>query len=135
MERQHPMNRQFYQRYTPKKADKNQSRLVACLKMHGFTVQLLHETGHGVPDTLLSKRGLNILAEIKNGDLPPEQRKFTPPQKRMFSQWDGMICVLTCEDDCKSLRDQVDQILYACEKAGINLQVTGCRNKQYKPPF
>lgn len=128
-----PPARAGYTNYYAKRADANQPQIVGLLRKLGFTVQLLHDVGKGVFDLLLSKRGLNILAEVKDGSKPPSGRKLTPAQARFHFSWQGMRCVLTNEGDCYVLARQVATILQQIKQAGIVLEVKGSPDAMYQP--
>jgi hypothetical protein len=86
------------------KVDNNQSKLVAFARKLGFSVALTHQLGKGFPDAVLGIFGLSFLAEIKDGDKSPSQRKLTPDEEDFHNAWRGHICILECEDDVLSLR-------------------------------
>lgn len=123
----------IYSAYTPKRVDKNQPNIVDCLRKMGFMVEHLHEAGRGIFDLLISKGGLNILCEVKNGEKSPSARKLTGPQRRFHFSWQGMRCVLTCEEDCISLNQQINAILHAVAAMGFKLEVVGSLEPQYQP--
>jgi hypothetical protein len=96
-------------------------------------VQHLHELGSGVFDLLISKHGLNILAEVKDGNKPPSARKLTGPQKRFHFNWLGMRCILTNDGDCYAMARQVASLLHQIRTAGIKLEITGSTEAMYAP--
>lgn len=130
-----PSSRVGYSTYIPKRADANQGQIVGALRRLGFTVDSIHEVGRGVFDLSISKRGLNIWVEVKDGRKPPSARELTKAQKRWNFSHQGMRCVVTCYEDCVSLARQVNDMLVAIEAAGIVLSVVGSRNEQYLPGF
>ncbi|MDQ7262239.1 hypothetical protein NM680_10580 [Paracoccus sp. PS-1] len=81
------------------KADRNQSEIVAALRAVGASVQPLHAVGQGCPDLLVGFRGQCFAIEVKDGLLPPSDRKLTPAQIKWHRDWRGHVAVvLTAED-------------------------------------
>jgi hypothetical protein len=79
------------------KIDTNQPAIVAALRAHGASVKSLAAVGDGCPDLLVGYRGINLLMEVKDGDLPPSARKLTDKQTQFISDWEGQICVVTSD--------------------------------------
>lgn len=73
------------------KVDRNQSEIVTMLRTVGCTVQLLHTVGQGCPDLLVGYRGVNLLLEVKDGELPPSGRKLTEPEADWHRDWRGQV--------------------------------------------
>ena len=65
-----------------KRTDRNQREIVEALRAMGASVQDLHTIGHGCGDILIGWRGVNLLAEVKNG-----KAKLTPDEKEFHRQW------------------------------------------------
>lgn len=76
------------------KIDDNQKEIVSALRKLGASVQMLHSIGKGCPDILIGYRGKNLLAEIKDGNKFPSDRKLNPEQKDWHAAWKGQVCVL-----------------------------------------
>lgn len=77
-----------------KKVDGNQSEIITQAKQLNISVQSLHQLGKGCPDVLFGYGGINIFAEIKDGnnDLNEQQIEF-------HSNWQGQICTIRNIDD------------------------------------
>ena len=73
----------------PKRADRNQSKIVADLRRAGFSVQDLHTVGDGCPDILVGHQGMNWLFEIKNPEQPPSKRKLSDDEEKWHTEWKG----------------------------------------------
>lgn len=85
------------------KIDSNQPAIVQILRQLGCTVQHLHTIGKGCPDILIGINGLNILAEIKDGNKPPSQRNLTPDEKEWHLNWRGQVSIIESVDDAINL--------------------------------
>jgi Holliday junction resolvase len=71
------------------RTDSNQTEIVEALRKAGATVQSLAAVGAGVPDLLVGWRGMNFLLEVKDGALPPSERRLTPEQVKWHDAWIG----------------------------------------------
>ncbi len=60
------------------KVDKNQAEIVDALRDVGAVVTSIHRHGEGVPDILVSFRGVWYLMEVKasDGRLTPDEKEF-----------------------------------------------------------
>lgn len=74
--------------------DANQAEIVAALRSAGATVQPLHSVGQGCPDLLIGHRGLNIVAEVKDGLKIPSAQKLTPQQVDWHDSWRGQVATV-----------------------------------------
>lgn len=81
------------------KVDANQPEIVAALRRAGCAVQDLSAVGQGVPDLLVSRAGLNILLEVKDGKKPPSARRLTPEQEAWHAAWPGDVWIVTNVDE------------------------------------
>ena len=83
-----------------KRADENQSQIVAGLRAAGCSILHLHEVGHGCPDILCfhPRTGRYHLMEIKNGSLSLSRRKLTPDEERFHKTWKGPILIIESLD-------------------------------------
>ena len=87
--------------------DDNQPEIVTALQNAGASVQHLHAVGGGCPDILIGWRGVNLLAEIKDGSKPPSARKLTPSQKDWHDEWRGQKAIICSVDEALALLDGV----------------------------
>lgn len=76
------------------RVDANQSQIVKALRQAGASVQSLADLGQGVPDLLISFRGVNYLAEVKDWRQRPSKRKLTPLEKKWHQAWQGQIAIV-----------------------------------------
>ena len=76
------------------KIDSNQIQVVSALRAAGASVQSLAAVGKGVPDLLVSIRGVNLLMEIKDGNKPKSAQKLTDDQLKWHGAWQGPVCVV-----------------------------------------
>ena len=87
----------------PKRTDANQVAIVETLRRLGATVQHLHTVGRGCPDILIGYRGVNLLAEIKDGDKSPSKRKLTPDEINWHQAWRGQVAIINNVDEAIKL--------------------------------
>lgn len=74
--------------------DSNHREIVRALRDVGVSVQSLAAVGQGVPDLLCAYRGMNYLLEVKDGSLPPSQRKLTEDERNWIDKWRGKVSVV-----------------------------------------
>lgn len=80
------------------RTDGNHTEVVRALRQAGMTVQSLAAVGQGVPDLLIGWRGLNLLAEVKDGDKPPSARTLTANETKWHESWGGHVVVVRDPD-------------------------------------
>jgi hypothetical protein len=78
-----------------KRVDENQALIVQALRKVGARVQSLAMVGHGCPDLLVSRNGVNFLLEVKNGMLSPSKRELTNDERAWHDTWRGQIAVVS----------------------------------------
>ena len=81
------------------KVDRNQAEIVGKLRDVGASVQPLHSVGKGCPDLLVGFRGQCFALEVKDGKLPPSDRKLTPAQVEWHGAWRGHVAVVLNADE------------------------------------
>lgn len=81
------------------RVDANQAEIVDALRAAGCSVASLSAVGGGVWDIVVGRAGVNYLLEIKDGSKPPSQRKRTPAQVKLHSEWRGQQAV------CKTVEE------------------------------
>jgi hypothetical protein len=105
-----------------RKVDKNQPDIVKALRKQGCTVSHLHEVGNGITDIAAGITyggfSINLLIEIKDGDLPPSARKLTPDQVAWHDMWQGQKCVVNSVEEAVLLVNHVRALL-------VNLTISG----------
>ena len=77
------------------KVDRNQSEIVDALRKAGATVYPMHSVGQGFPDLCVGYRGLNLLMEVKDGNLSPSGQRLTERQRQFRESWFGHYVVVT----------------------------------------
>jgi len=77
-----------------KRVDNNHTEIINQAKSLGISVQSLHELGKGCPDVLFGYGGINIFAEIKNGNNNLNQQQIDYHQN-----WKGQICTIRNIDE------------------------------------
>lgn len=78
-----------------KRVDANQPEIVKALRQAGCSVHCAHKEGGGFPDLVVGRKGRTYLMEVKDGSLPPSQRKLRDTQVRWHGQWLGHVCVVS----------------------------------------
>jgi len=74
------------------RVDKTQLSIVVALRKAGCSVQHLHMLGRGCPDLLVGLGGVNLLLEVKNGEiLRPSRRRLTIDEKEWHDAWRGQV--------------------------------------------
>lgn len=77
------------------KVDANQEAIVAALRAHGCSVQVLSAVGHGCPDLLAGWRGENWLFECKSQrDDRKKAPDLTADQVQWIKDWRGRVAVV-----------------------------------------
>lgn len=79
--------------------DSNHVDVVKALRSAGMTVQSLAAVGQGVPDLLVGWRGLNLLAEVKDGDKKPSAQALTVAEQEWHATWGGHVVVVRDADE------------------------------------
>lgn len=85
-------------RLKPRK-DLNHTEIVAALRQVGCSVADTAALGHGFPDLVVGLRGKNYLLEVKDGSLPPSQRKLTTDEANFHESWRGKIFIVTSVEE------------------------------------
>jgi len=81
------------------RVDGNQGEIVDALREVGATVQPIHTVGRGCPDLLVGFRGVNYLAEVKDGSKPPSGRRLTKDEGQWHRDWRGDVVVIESVED------------------------------------
>lgn len=98
----------------PKRTDSNQSQIVEAFRKLGYSVLLLHETGHGCPDILIAKNGIMNLVEIKT-----EKGKLNERQEHFIATWNSQIFIVRNVDEAIQLdKDLLEPIKPNRERYG-----------------
>lgn len=84
---------------TAAKLDDNHKEVVSALRKAGCSVLSLASVGHGCPDLLVGRAGVNWLIEVKDGTKPPSKRTLTQEQRIFFAEWGGQAYVVKSVDE------------------------------------
>jgi len=90
------------------RVDRNQAQLARLAEVLGGSVWPVHEIGGGGPDLavgrirkrtcascgLVTKENVNLLWEIKDGELPPARRQLTGTEKLWHLGWNGQVDII-----------------------------------------
>ena len=70
------------------KVDKNQKEIVQALRKAGASVLITSQLKNCF-DILVGFQGVNYIVEIKDGNLPPSQRKLSAGETKFKDNWKG----------------------------------------------
>ena len=87
--------------------DANQAAIVRALRQMGASVQSLASVGDGVPDLLIGYKGVNLLAEVKDGNAEPSRRRLTEAERDWHCLWHGQVCVLESVEEAIHLLEKL----------------------------
>ncbi len=93
--------------------DANQGEIVKALRALGWSVELIHRVGKGVPDLLVGAYGLNILIEVKDpaqrgklGKFERAHRGLNKAENDWHAGWGGQVAIaFTAEEAIGLVRD------------------------------
>lgn len=85
------------------KKDNNHNSIAELFRKLGWSWFDTHQLGHGFPDGVAGKHGVNILVEIKDGSLPPSKRKLTDDEKDFHDLWRGDVRIIKSSDEVIAL--------------------------------
>lgn len=77
-----------------KRVDDNQAAIVDALRRAGCNIESLHEVGHGVPDLLVGRHGVNYLLEVK-----APCGRLTGKQPEWHATWRGQVAIVRTVDE------------------------------------
>ena len=78
-----------------KRTDRNQAALVRDLRQLGMAVTVTHHIGHGIPDLIVTWRGVSRWVEVKG-----PRGKLTPAERDMFPRIPGPpVIIARCAED------------------------------------
>jgi len=81
------------------RVDRNQPEIVRALRQIGASVQSLADVGQGCPDLLVAFRGKTLLMEVKDGLLPPSQKRLTEDEQIWHKTWQAPVLVVESVQD------------------------------------
>lgn len=77
------------------RTDSNQQEIVYALRQAGCSVLVLSGVGHGCPDLLVGRAGVNYLLEVKDGTAPPSKQRLTKDEFDFLASWRGYSIVVS----------------------------------------
>jgi Holliday junction resolvase len=81
------------------RTDGNHQEIMRELRKAGIAVRSLAAMGDGLPDLLCAFREVTVLLEVKDGALPPSERKLTAAEIEFFATWPGKAYVVTSPEE------------------------------------
>jgi len=88
------------------KVDKNQPEIVKALRKMGWYVLIISQLKNCC-DIIISKDGVTVAVEIKDGDLPPSQRKLSEGELKFKNEWQGNYLIIESLDDLNKLKELI----------------------------
>jgi hypothetical protein len=80
------------------KLDGNHFEVVEALRRAGIAVRSMAMVGQGFPDLLCAFRDTLVLLEVKDGSLPPSERKLTKQEAEFLAAWPKTYVVTSGEE-------------------------------------
>lgn len=80
------------------RTDGNHQDVVQALRGAGILVKSTAAVGDGFPDLLCAFRGVLVLLEVKDGSLPPSERKLTAKETEFVAAWPRTYVVTSPEE-------------------------------------
>ncbi len=80
------------------KVDGNHAEVVQALRQAGIAVRSMAGVGDGFPDLLCAFRDTLVLLEVKDGSLPPSERKLTRQEAEFIAAWPKTYVVTSGEE-------------------------------------
>lgn len=78
--------------------DGNHADVMQALRNAGILARSTAAMGKGFPDILAAFRGVLVLLEVKDGALPPSERKLTAMEAEFIAAWPRTYVVMTPEE-------------------------------------
>ena len=107
------------------RVDQNQTEIVKAFRRMGYSVKSLAAVGDGMTDLLISKKGLNVLVEVKNGTKPPSEQRLRPKQEVFHSDWQGLRAIVNDVQGALDLANRLAAIKIHTDKCGLDSFLTG----------
>ena len=80
------------------RTDGNHADVVKALRGAGMAVRSMAGVGQGFPDLLVAFRDTLVLLEVKDGSLPPSERKLTQQEAEFIAAWPKTYVVTSPEE-------------------------------------
>jgi len=84
------------------KVDANQPETVKLFRKLGWYVLIISQLKNCC-DIIVSKQGLTIAIEIKDGRKPPSARELSTGEQKFRREWQGLYELVICLDDVKNI--------------------------------
>ena len=85
------------------KVDANHAEIADAFRKCGCSVMSMAAIGNGCPDLLVAINGNTFAVEVKDGSLPPSERRLTPLQEVWHREWRGRVYVVQSVDEAVCL--------------------------------
>jgi hypothetical protein len=84
--------------------DANHAIIRTALEVNGWKVAETNRAGGGFPDLVISKDGVNVLVEVKDGAKCPSARKLNEKQRKFHDGWKGRIVIIESVEEALALK-------------------------------
>lgn len=88
-----------------RRVDGNHREIKSCFRSFGWAVLDIH-TVPRCCDLIVSKGGVTIAVEVKDGALPPSDRKLTKGEQEFADTWRGIYRIVESVEDVQELAQQ-----------------------------
>lgn len=88
------------------KVDKNQPEIVRALRKMGWYVLIISQLKNCC-DIIISKNGVTVAVEIKDGSLPLSQRRLSDGELKFKDEWQGNYLIIESIEDLKKLKELI----------------------------
>jgi hypothetical protein len=85
--------------------DDNQAEVVHALRRIGYSVAITSALGHGFPDIVVGRAGVNGLFELKDPAKPPSKRRLTEDERHWHIAWQGQVDVVETWEDVVAIME------------------------------
>ena len=80
------------------RVDRNQPEIVKAFRGLGWSVLIISQLKN-CADIIVSKNGVTIVVEIKDGEKPLSGQKLTMGELKFQTEWQGEYLIVNCVDD------------------------------------
>ncbi len=112
--------------------DENQTEIVKCFRRMGYSVVILSAVGYGMTDIMVSRKGINCLVEIKDGNKYPSQQKLTDDQEIFHSDWQGLRAIVNSINTALQLANRLESIKLVTDKCGLDDFISGKKTLDFR---
>lgn len=98
------------------KVDRNHKECKEALEQLGWCVHSTAMVGNGFVDLVAAKKWLNVLFEVKDGNLPHSKKKLTFMEKEFHERWTGLKHIVESVEDIITLNNHYTDMLNRASK-------------------